>query len=146
MVFKNCVLVLCFFNLPLQSLHSPFYMALLEFWFGLILNFFIYFLIGNKSNIHHDEKRKKKKKKIHGVHDGEHKKKQHQRKNNSRDNSKSRKKLNDRKTIQRTPKEFVVIKLILGFLRNRNLSLYQNIISMTENLKMPTIFLSDKLL
>ena len=100
-------------------------------------------MIGNKSNINHDEERKKK---IHGVHDGEHKKKQHQRKNNSRDNSKSRKKLNDRKTIQRTPKEFVVIKLILGFLRNRNLSLYQNIISMTENLKMPTIFLSDKLL
>ena len=100
-------------------------------------------MIGNKSNINHDEKRKKK---IHGVHDGEHKKKQHQRKNNSRDNSKSRKKLNDRKTIQRTPKEFVVIKLILGFLRNRNLSLYQNIIYMTMNLKMSTNFLSDKLL
>ena len=60
MDFKKCVLVLCFFNLPLQSLHSPFYMALLEFWFGLILNFFIYFLIGNKSKINHDEKRKKK--------------------------------------------------------------------------------------
>ena len=29
--------------------------------------------------------------------------KQHQRKNNSRDNSKSRKKLYDRRTIQRTP-------------------------------------------
>ena len=39
--FQICVLVLCFFNFPLQSLISSF-IALVEFWFGLILFFFFF--------------------------------------------------------------------------------------------------------
>ena len=48
--------------------------------------------------------KKRKRKKIHDVHDSEHKQKQQttSKKNYSRGNSKRRKKLYDRRTIQRT--------------------------------------------
>ena len=44
-------------------------------WAWTINVFILFYFICNKSNINHDEK-KKQRKKIHGVHDGEHKKKQ----------------------------------------------------------------------
>ena len=67
-------------------------------------NSYIYILIGNKSNINHGGKKNKETKyMVFMMVNTRKNNKQHQRKNNSRDNSKSGKKLYDRRTIQRTP-------------------------------------------
>ena len=110
--FKIFALVLCFFNFPLWSLISPFYIGLFEFWFGLILSFV--FWIGNKSNINHNEKNKEIKNMVFMMMNVRKKKQQLQRKNKSRDKSKSRKKINDRKTVWRTLAPRLIEKSLLA--------------------------------